>query len=214
MTTPDPTTIPDPFVAIFAELGKDMSKAVWEATFGRAKKRGVGAPMPALMHTHDAPASESLGGVRIEDAKAGGGVLAEASDGGGVQMKGVEAGEDIIASSTLGDAAKGQGDDRTGTNSGAGNKTDVREVAAGRDVTIIGQQTIHNHPPSPSPTSPPDPPSRSHPPDREYESLKEMLASARRYQKEIVKQYGQIQIYGQARPSSLLDIFTEVHVLS
>ena len=40
MTTPDPTTIPDPFVAIFAELAKDLGKQIWGATAGRAKKEG------------------------------------------------------------------------------------------------------------------------------------------------------------------------------
>ena len=66
------------------------------------------APAPA----HNAPAGESArpaesriqadtaGGVSIEDAKAGGGILAEDSTGGGVKMKGVEAGDDIIATSS------------------------------------------------------------------------------------------------------------------
>ena len=56
------------------------------------------APAPA----HNAPAGEA-GGVKIEEAKAGGGILAEASDGGGVQMKKVEAGDDIIASASKSD---------------------------------------------------------------------------------------------------------------
>ena len=71
------------------------------------------APAPA----HNAPAGESArpaesrnrldtaGGVTIEDAKAGGGILAEDSTGGGVKMKGVEAGDDIIASSSKPGAA-------------------------------------------------------------------------------------------------------------
>ena len=37
--------------------------------------------------------------------------------------------------------------------------------------------------------------------------------SARRYAEEIIKQYGKIQVYGQARPTPLLDIFTDVYIL-
>ena len=38
MTTPDPTTIPDPFVEFFLEIAKDMGKFLWENTIGRGKK--------------------------------------------------------------------------------------------------------------------------------------------------------------------------------
>ena len=67
----------------------------------------------ALAPAHNARPTESrtrldtTSGVSIEDAKAGGGILAEDSTGGGVRMKGVEAGDDIIASSSKpGDAPK------------------------------------------------------------------------------------------------------------
>ena len=40
MTTPDPTLLPDPLVAIFAEMAKDLGAQVWAATVGRAKKEG------------------------------------------------------------------------------------------------------------------------------------------------------------------------------
>ncbi len=53
-----------------------------------------------------ADAPESRGGVRIEDAEAGGGILADASDGGGVSMKRVKAAEDILASASKPDAPK------------------------------------------------------------------------------------------------------------
>ena len=39
------------------------------------------------------------------------------------------------------------------------------------------------------------------------------MLAARRYRDEIIRQYDKIQIYGQARPTALLDIYTDVHVL-
>ena len=73
------------------------------------------ADAPAPAHNAQAPESaqpaesrtrlDTAGGVTIEDAKAGGGILAEDSTGGGVKMKGVEAGDDIIASSSKPGAA-------------------------------------------------------------------------------------------------------------
>jgi hypothetical protein len=56
--------------------------------------------VPAPAHETPAP-----GGVTIENARAGGGILAEASDGGGVRMKGVTAEEDILASASTPDDA-------------------------------------------------------------------------------------------------------------
>ena len=40
MTTPDPTTLPDPLVTFFVEVGKEAGKQIWGATAGRAKKEG------------------------------------------------------------------------------------------------------------------------------------------------------------------------------
>jgi len=77
----------------------------------------VGHDAHAPAHNAQAPESaqpaesrirlDARPGVSIEDAKAGGGILAEDSTGGGVTMKGVEAGDDIIASSSKpGDSPK------------------------------------------------------------------------------------------------------------
>ncbi len=38
MTTPDPTTLPDPLVEFFLEIAKDLGKSLWDNTIGRGKK--------------------------------------------------------------------------------------------------------------------------------------------------------------------------------
>jgi hypothetical protein len=81
-------------VLIWALLFRGKGKAEISAGPVKMSVEGESADVDA------ATASDVSGGVAIEDARAGGGILAEADDGGGVTMKRVRAEDDIIATSS------------------------------------------------------------------------------------------------------------------
>jgi len=83
----------------------------WALLFRKKGKASIKAgPVEMTVEEESHATAAAIGGVTVEDvrsenARAGGGILAEASDGGGVRMKGVTAEEDILASASTPDDA-------------------------------------------------------------------------------------------------------------